>query len=292
MSRKTDEAAAHQENAERLAQVDVHRALVPCSVSRVMEGMSAAQITATCRIYGLKVDTEKNAVLERILVRLSAGPIYNAADIDDWANKKGVRRRADVAEDLFPDFKEEDDTEEFIEDEAEKTLEQILAEAESGEAPLKKRKVVQNEEPKDSEVVLRKKKLALRAQKLIDAMKLTQVPVNMEMAGEFDEETKKMVEGKVDDVEFFEQLLLGEQAMQKEWPGMMKNKDAKVVLEEPFLSTGTVSRSKFSQFGAGSKHSLGAAFGTPFLSAAPAAVMAKKRAQAKATPMSASKRSC
>ena len=89
------------------------------------------------------------------------------------------------------------------------THQQILAETESGEAPLKKRKVVHNEEPKDPEGVLRKKKLALRAQKLIDAMKSTQVPVNMEMAEEFDEETKKMVEGKLDDVEFFEQLLLG-----------------------------------------------------------------------------------
>ena len=62
LSRKADESEAHKANAEKLGIVDLHRALVPCNNMQLLEGMSASQLTATCRIYGLKVDTDKTDV--------------------------------------------------------------------------------------------------------------------------------------------------------------------------------------------------------------------------------------
>ena len=255
-SRKTDEAAAHQENAKNLAQADLSRCLVPCNCTQVFEGMSVEQITATCRIYGLKVDTDKIEPLERILVRLSAGPMKTEADFAEWIGSKGVRRRAIIAEDVFPDFKVVEEIVSTAEPPKKRSLEEMLNDMEGGSEPLKKRKVLIDDTDEET-VLVRRRKLATRAEALIKAMQATQVQVNIEMAGQFQEVTQRMLQGELDDIDFLEQLLAGEQCMRSEWPALLpaEQQDA----EPPVFVNNGQSRKKFSQLG-GKVHPGGDAF--------------------------------
>ena len=234
LSTNEDAGEAHKENVEKLAKVDFHRSLVPCNAKQVHPGVGLMELAATCRLFGIKADTDRQVLLERALMQFGKGPMYQAADFDEWiGSESAVRRRKKGEASAYPDFGDK-----IVErPKRAMTLEEMLAEAED-DVPEPQQKKQKSKALAELQV----EKLAVRAERLVKALVASQDPMNVQVAKDFTVNIRELREGVFDTDDFQEHLQQGEVAMQSAWPGLKQVLLADEAAEESLYS-------KTSQFG-------------------------------------------